>query len=154
MKQSIAMEMLQAMHQFTKLKMNNLMDEYTLREEQLMMTMGQAKHMLKMSEVPVSYVCEKMNMSSASASRMFRSLEEKNIIVRKSAKENKRNTVLMLTEYGISQCKELHKRGEIFWMKILEQIEEERIVEMIELLDEIYLKAKTELEKQEEKEGD
>ncbi|SDB24001.1 MarR family winged helix-turn-helix transcriptional regulator [Eubacterium oxidoreducens] len=146
MKHSLAMEVMQAVHQFSKLQLNKLTDLYTLREEQVMITMAKAKHVLGLDEIPVSLVCEQMNMSAASASRLFRSLEEKGIIERRSAKECKRNTVLILTEYGMMQCKELHKRGEEFFDKILGQIEEERIRDMISLLNELYHTAKAELD--------
>lgn len=81
----------------------------------------------------VSALAEALCAPMPAVSRTLKGLEEKGIITRETDKKNRRNVILGLSEEGRALVCEIRKNMQDVWMRIIEQLGVERVLDMVSM---------------------
>ncbi len=95
-------------------------------------------------------MCKAMKCTPAAISKMLKNLENKGWIVREVNKENRRVTNVCLTAKGHEVADYTHRRMHEFTERIAERLGEDRLDELISILEETYDISQEEIKKMEE----
>lgn len=87
--------------------------------------------------VYVSYIAKKQCVANSQISRMLKALEEKGLIERKVAKEDRRNTYVFLTNHGNKVLEDVRQNIEQHYYRVMERFGEENMEELIRLCNEM-----------------
>ena len=91
-----------------------------------------------------------LNCTPAAISKMLKNLEGKGWIVREVNKDNRRNTNIILTEKGHDVINDARKRINEFTKRISNRLGEDKLDQLISILEETYDIAREEIKKMEE----
>lgn len=95
-------------------------------------------------------ICKGLNCTPAAISKMLKNLEGKGWIVREVNKDNRRNTNIILTEKGHDVINDARKRINEFTKRISNRLGEDKLDQLISILEETYDIAREEIKKMEE----
>ena len=95
-------------------------------------------------------ICKGLNCTPAAISKMLKNLEGKGWIVREVNKDNRRNTNIILTEKGHDVINDARKRINEFTKRISNRLGEDKLDQLISILEETYEIAREEINKMEE----
>ena len=95
-------------------------------------------------------ICKGLNCTPAAISKMLKNLEGKGWIVREVNKDNRRNTNIILTEKGHDVINDARKRINEFTKRISNRLGEDKLDQLISILEETYDIAREEIKKKEE----
>lgn len=95
-------------------------------------------------------ICKGLNCTPAAISKMLKNLEGKGWIVREVNKDNRRNTNIILTEKGHDVINDARKRINEFTKRISNRLGEDKLDQLISILEETYDIAREEINKMEE----
>lgn len=125
----LQIEFIQAMHQFRKIRIDELFPGLNRSE---FWALGAIAHCGAGDSRPrVSDIVRRLHNSPQAASRTLRSLEEKGLIQRGTDPEDRRNTLVWLTDQGRETMDVMQKRMENLFEGIFADFGEERMRKLI-----------------------
>ena len=128
--------MIKKLHSIT---FNPLIDEVNSSEYGILKIVYKMNNEQNDSFVKVSDISKRLGVSTPSVTKVLNSLEKKELIIRKIDKENRRNTLVHLTDKGICVKKQNDKTLAKFIENVYERVGRENIVQFLQLSELIYL---------------
>lgn len=96
-------------------------------------------------------MCRAMKCTPAAISKTLKNLENKDLVMREVNKENRRITNVILTDKGHEMTDYAHKKMHEFTERISKRLGEDRLDELISILEETYDIAQEEIKNMEVK---
>lgn len=124
---------MQTAHRFGKLRHSFSFSQVSSSEFMMLEKIGKSMDQDRDSGIYVSELAKHLRVSSPAVSRMLRSLEQKNLIMREVDRDDRRNTYVYLTEQG---CKIRNKtKAEVkdFTGRVFKRMGEEDIKVLLTL---------------------
>ncbi|MFP3155556.1 MarR family transcriptional regulator [Lachnospiraceae bacterium ZAX-1] len=122
-----------AFHRVHKVKLSSMME---LSQGEFFTLQIIAKHMIEHPNekgIYVSKLAKQLHIASSAVSRMLKNLEEKGMIDRAVDRTDRRNTNVFLTENGQKHCEKVMLVFEEYMSRVIEQMGENEVRQMISL---------------------
>lgn len=144
--EELHIKLFEAGNQIKKLKYSELLEGLSFREfTALAITAEQKKNGKAISNVSEMAIAIKCSVQSLS--RTIRNLEKRGLVKRVSAPDNRRNTIVMITDQGEEIFEKNHEIMKKFLNNALRKMPEEELIQYISILNHMHEILKDEIER-------